>query len=319
MELGIHLPQIALAGREPDLRQVREVAETAHQLGFAAIAANDHLAFHRPWLDGPSLLAAVAESARPLELVTTVALPTVRGPVQLAVTLSTLAHLAPGRVVAGVGAGSSAVDYALAGVPFNDRWRRFDESCRVLRALLQSDRPPPGWAELLSGAGVLSPPAPVPLWLASWGSAAGVRRVARLGDGWLASAYNTTPSAFTEARRLLVAELQRRGRDPDAFPAAVATMWTWIDRDEERAERVLTEVLAPLVRRPPDQLRGRVCVGSPEHCAALLGEYAAAGCSRVYLWPIQDEVNQLHLLAREVVPLIGSGPGQATASEAPSG
>jgi len=37
---------------------------------------------------------------------------------------------------------------------------------------------------------------PVPLWIGSWGSAAGLRRVARLGDGWLASAYNTTPAGW---------------------------------------------------------------------------------------------------------------------------
>ena len=33
----------------------------------------------------------------------------------------------------------------------------------------------------------------IPLWIGSWGSRAGLARVARAGDGWLASAYNTTP------------------------------------------------------------------------------------------------------------------------------
>lgn len=32
----------------------------------------------------------------------------------------------------------------------------------------------------------------------SWGSTAGLRRAARLGDGWLASAYNITPDQFGE-------------------------------------------------------------------------------------------------------------------------
>jgi alkanesulfonate monooxygenase SsuD/methylene tetrahydromethanopterin reductase-like flavin-dependent oxidoreductase (luciferase family) len=38
-----------------------------------------------------------------------------------------------------------------------------------------------------------------PVWIGSWGSSAGLRRVARLGEGWLASAYNTTPALFAEA------------------------------------------------------------------------------------------------------------------------
>ena len=52
---------------------------------------------------------------------------------------------------------------------------------------------------------------------------------------------------------------------------------------------MLTEVLAPLLRRDPDELRGQVCVGSADHCAELLSRYAAAGCERVYLWPLGDE------------------------------
>ena len=43
----------------------------------------------------------------------------------------------------------------------------------------------------------------VPLWIASWGSPAGLRRVARHGDGWLASAYNTDPAAFAAGRAQL--------------------------------------------------------------------------------------------------------------------
>jgi alkanesulfonate monooxygenase SsuD/methylene tetrahydromethanopterin reductase-like flavin-dependent oxidoreductase (luciferase family) len=282
---------------------VREVVDAAHELGLAAVSANDHLSFHRRWLDGPTLLAAVADRAGGLELATTIALPSLRGPVQLATALSTLAVLAPGRVVAGVGPGSSAEDHALAGVPFDQRWPRFEESLWVLRALLHGDEPPAAWTERLAGARVATEP--VPLWVASWGSPAGLRRVARLGDGWLASAYNTTPDAFAEGRRALAAERERLGRTP--LPAALATMWTWVDDDPDAAERVLCDVLAPLVRRSPDELRGRVCVGTPAHCAALLSAYARAGCRRVYVWPLDDEVVQLHRLVEEVLPLVDAG------------
>jgi alkanesulfonate monooxygenase SsuD/methylene tetrahydromethanopterin reductase-like flavin-dependent oxidoreductase (luciferase family) len=101
---------------------------------------------------------------------------------------------------------------------------------------------------------------PVPLWIGSWGSAAGLRRVARLGDGWLASAYNTTPA--------------------DGFPNALVTMWTWITEDRAEAERVITGRLAPLLKRDPATLRGRVCVGPAGMCAELLSGYAEAGCRR---------------------------------------
>lgn len=302
----MHLPQVATgaerSGDGADVRRTREVVDAARELGLAAVSANDHLAFHRPWLDGPTLLASIVDRATGLDLATTVALPSLRGPAQLAATLATLAALAPGRVVAGVGAGSSATDHALAGVPFEDRWRRFEGSVRVLRGLLGGDDLPDEWEELLAGGQVAAPPEPVPVWVASWGSPAGLRRVARLGDGWLASAYNTTPEEFAAGRRRLADERDRQGRT--ALPAALATMWTRITDDDAETERVLRDVLAPIVRRDPDDLRDRVCVGSVDHCARLLSSYAAAGCVRTYVWPLGDEVAQLERLVRDVLPAV---------------
>ena len=83
-------------------------------------------------------------------------------------------------------------------------------------------------------------------------------------------------------------------------------MWTWVSVDRADADRVRAEVLAPVLRRDPDELHGQVCVGSAEHCAELLTRYAEAGCERVYLWPLGDERRQLELIASEVVPRIGA-------------
>ena len=302
----MHLPQVATSSDRPDVGRVRDVADAARELGLAAVCANDHLVFHRPWLDGLTLLAAVADRARGMDLATTVALPSLRGPAQLAAALATLATLAPGRVVAGVGAGSSATDHAVAGVPFDDRWPRFEESLPVLRGLVGGGELPARWVALLDGADLARPPAPVPIWVASWGSGAGLRRVARWGDGWLASAYNTTPEAFADGRRRLAQERARLGR-PD-LPAAVATMWTWVTDDPAEAERVLVDVLAPLVRRDPAVLRDRVCVGTADRCADLLARYAAAGCTRVHVWPLGDEVAQLERLVHDVLPRVAGRP-----------
>jgi alkanesulfonate monooxygenase SsuD/methylene tetrahydromethanopterin reductase-like flavin-dependent oxidoreductase (luciferase family) len=126
-----------------------------------------------------------------------------------------------------------------------------------------------------------------------------------LGDGWLASAYNTTPERFSAARARLARALAERGRDADGFPNALATMWTWISDDRAECERMLAGVLGPVLGRDPDELRGRVCVGPVGDCADLLARYAEAGCERVYLWPLGDERRQLERVAGEVMPLIG--------------
>src|SRR4051794_10170414 len=209
-----------------------------------------------------------------MTLATTIALVVMRGPAPLAKALTGIDVLSGGRVVAGVGPGSSPADYEAVGVPFEERWKRFDEAVEELRELVGRDTR-------------LAPPVAreggIPVWIGSWGSPAGLRRVERLADGWLASAYNTTPERFDAVRLQL----------PGGFPNALSTMWTWVTESRAERDRVLREVLAPLLKRDPAELASQVCVGSAEHCAELLSRYAEAGCERVYLWPLGDEPRQL--------------------------
>ena len=293
LELGVHLPLMEFGDEGQSLARVTRAAETARDCGFAAVSANDHFLFQRPWLDGPSALAAVLDRSGSMDLATTVSLVSLRGPVPLAKTLAALDLLSEGRIVAGVGPGSSERDYEAVGLPYDERWQRFEQSAAKLRELLRDGSP-------LSPA----PRRQIPVWIASWGSKAGLRRVARLGDGWFASAYNTSPEDFEAARESLSEELRARGTDPDGFPNALVTMWTWITEDAGDADRALRDVLAPLLRRDPDVLRDQVCIGPAERCAELLSRYARAGCERVHLWPLGDEPRQLELAATAVLPAV---------------
>ena len=282
--------------------------DAAREGGFASVSANDHFLFQTPWLDGATALAAVIERSGAMELATTVANVVLRGPVPLAKTLAALDVLSGGRVIAGVGPGSSERDYDAVGMPFEERWERFDEAVVILRWLLRDEPRPETPRHYALPRSALAPVPSrfggVPVWIGSWGSSAGLRRVARLGDGWLASAYNTTPDGFKAAKESLSEQLEARGKDPDQFPNALATMWTWITEGARDADRVLREVLAPMLRRDPDSLRDQLCVGSAEHCAELLSRYAEAGCDRVYLWLLGDEPQQAELAATAVLPAV---------------
>ena len=308
MDLGVHLPLMEFGAEGLSLARLQKTVDAARQCGFTAVSANDHFVFSTPWLDGPTALAAVVERSGGLELATTISLVALRGPVPLAKTLAALDIVSGGRLIAGLGPGSSERDYDAIGIPFEDRWLRFDEAVAILRALL-GGVPAPGATRYHPMPDDQLVPLPlqdggIPLWIGSWGSAAGLRRVARLADGWLASAYNTTPERFATGRQLLTRELGRRGRESDEFPNALVTMWTWVTKDRPERDRVLRDVLAPLLKRDPDALGDQVCVGPTEHCAQLLSRYAAAGCQRVYLWPLGDERRQIELVASEVAPRI---------------
>ncbi len=144
-----------------------------------------------------------------------------------------------------------------------------------------------------------------PIWIGSWGSQAGLGRVARLGDGWLASAYNTTPEAFAAARRTLAERLRAIGRDPDRFPNAIATMFFYVTEERAVSERIVREVLSPTLKRPQEELRERLLVGPAEECAEKLAAYRAAGANRIFLWPVEDELRQLATFRERVAPLVG--------------
>jgi alkanesulfonate monooxygenase SsuD/methylene tetrahydromethanopterin reductase-like flavin-dependent oxidoreductase (luciferase family) len=274
VELGVHLPLMPFGDEPLSLRRLEATVDAARLCGFAAVSANDHLVFQTPWLDGLAALASVAGRAGEMDLATTIALVSLRGPAPLAKALAALDVLSEGRVIAGVGPGSSERDYRMLGIPFEERWPRFDAAVAELRALLDGDELAPR-------------PSRIPIWIGSWGSKAGLARVARLADGWLASAYNTTPERFAAGRAAL----------EDGFPNALATMWTWITEDRAESDRVLADVLAPILRRDAEDLRAQVCVGPAELCAELLTRYAEAGCKRVYLWPLGDEARQIELAA----------------------
>jgi alkanesulfonate monooxygenase SsuD/methylene tetrahydromethanopterin reductase-like flavin-dependent oxidoreductase (luciferase family) len=307
VDLGVHLPLMQFGEQPLSLGQLEATVDTARDCGFAAVSANDHLVFQTPWLDGPTALASMIGRSGEMELATTLSLAVLRGPVSLAKTLVAIDVLSEGRLVAAVGPGSSERDYRILGIPFEERWKRFDEALAVLRALLSKDSMPERMRYYPVSPDVVLAPGPrrqggIPLWIGSWGSSAGLARVARAGDGWLASAYNTTPARFADARAGLARALEKRGRNPDGFPNALATMWTWISKDRAEGDRVLADILAPVLRRDPDELRTQVCIGPAGHCADLLSRYAEAGCERVYLWPLGDEARQLEVVAETVAP-----------------
>jgi alkanesulfonate monooxygenase SsuD/methylene tetrahydromethanopterin reductase-like flavin-dependent oxidoreductase (luciferase family) len=235
-----------------------------------------------------------------------------RGPVPLAKVLTAIDVLSGGRLVAGVGPGSSAADYAAAGIRFEERWPRFDEAVQALRTLLSGGHT--GFqGEFYATRGVVLEPPPVqspgpPVWVASWGSPAGLRRVARLGDGWLASAYNTTPDRYRQALDRLAEERARAGRGPGPFPAAIATTWLHVTDDRGGAERMLADVLAPMLGRPADELRSApLLVGPAGMCAERLAAWVEAGARRIFVWPLGDELAQLERFRERVAVDAGTG------------
>jgi alkanesulfonate monooxygenase SsuD/methylene tetrahydromethanopterin reductase-like flavin-dependent oxidoreductase (luciferase family) len=225
LAFGVHLPVMGFdnsstrnGGKEKShsREQVLSYAIKAESLGYDSLSVNDHIIFRTSWLDSISVLAAVAAVTNRIKLGTSLLNIVVRNPVICAKSLSAIDILSSGRLfAAGVGPGSHKGDYDVCGIPFEERWSRFNEALEILKMLwnnnyrvdISSNMKPPtskpvdynGKYSQLEKISIepkpFQKPHP-PIFIGTWGSSeAGLKR-AKYGEGWMASAYNITPDKF---------------------------------------------------------------------------------------------------------------------------
>ena len=200
-----------------------------------------------------------------------------RHPALVAKQLASLAWLAPGRILPAFGLQPArAAERALFPVPEGRRAAAFDEALLLVRRLLTEERVTfAGEFTTLEDASVGPLPArPLDLWLG--GSApAGLRRVGRLGDGWLGSLLTPGESAAAVATIQQAATEAGRAVDPEHFGLSLPVA---AGEPDERLLRSIAE------RRPGIDPRSLVPSGWDE-ARRLLGAHVDAGLSKFVVRP----------------------------------
>jgi hypothetical protein len=136
-------------------------------------------------------------------------------------------------VIAGIGVGWSADEYAALGYSFNDRGKRLDETIDLFRAAWRDD-PVTFHGEFISIDDVRVLPKPaheIPLWVGG-SSEPAYRRAVSKGDGYQAVGIHP-PDAPAIVERL------RRDRPEEAFTISTRTGWDpqGMEPDQIRVER----------------------------------------------------------------------------------
>ncbi|MDF2731211.1 MAG: hypothetical protein K0T01_3002, partial [Acidimicrobiia bacterium] len=127
MKVGIQLPEVE---RQVSWREVREIANTAEEVGFDSIWVGDHLLFRdavtgvRGPLEAWSLLAALGEATERALIGPLVAATSFHNPAMIAKKAATVDDISGGRLVLGLGAGWNQPEYAAFGFPFDHRVAR---------------------------------------------------------------------------------------------------------------------------------------------------------------------------------------------------
>jgi probable F420-dependent oxidoreductase len=224
VRVGAVFPQTEISSDPTD---VRRWATTVEDLGYDHILAYDHVlgagAGTRPGWQGYTsedlfhevfvLYGYLAAVTRRVELVTGVLILPQRQTALVAKQAAEVDVLSGGRLRLGIGIGWNPVEYEALGPSFQDRGARSEEQIALLRALWADPLVTfDGRWERVDNAGINPRPAAgrIPVWLGG-GSDRTLRRVARIGDGWLP---NADPAKGAEMVERLRGYAREAGRDP---------------------------------------------------------------------------------------------------------
>jgi probable F420-dependent oxidoreductase len=247
---------------------IRRSAQAAERAGFSAFWLPDHVVLFGAYPQSKYPYAAMfggdedlppapsprwplaepvvgmswaAAATTKIEIGTSVLILPQRNPVVLAKQLSTLDEFSGGRVALGVGVGWAREEYAAIGVDWTRRGACADEYIEAMRALWRNDSST-YLGRSVSFTDAYMYPKPVrdiPI-LIGGESAAALRRIARMGDGWFA--FNLQVEQAKQ-RILHLKDLTRaQGRDPAALRLMAPIFETTaMDQMERYREAGVTE------------------------------------------------------------------------------
>ena len=316
MEIGVILGDVRTTVSPRDhldllLRQV----EAAQRNGLTYITIGHHYLYgDLRWLQPvPTLARLAAELNDDVTLATTIIQAPLYHPVALAEELATLDIMSRGRLVVGVGAGYRSDEFTALGVDFADRFAMLDESVALMKRLWTEDHVTHTgrfW-QLDDARPHIQPwqePHP-PLWVGAMGPV-GVRRSARLGDGWPVTPETKIPdmvrlfSLYEDERERLGKPQVRHPLRREIVPAA--TTDAAFERFEYMAkERLVAYAQRQLATRDAGELTSsfrevaakETFIGTPDECVAQIRELAAV----VPIDPILVRAQWPHLTGDEVV------------------
>ena len=214
---------------------------------------------------------ALARTAR-LKVGTSVAVLPGRHPVLVAKQLASLAAVAPKRVLPVFGLRSAIpAEREVFTVPDGERAAVFDESLRILRAVLVDE--PASYSgqyfTVTAAAVAPRPNPPLDIWLGGSAPAA-FRRIGTLADGWLGSSL--TPDEARSGRVAIERPAAEAGRqiEPDHFGISLAVA------DGE----LPTELAAAVRRRRPDADPAELVAADWDQLHRQLDAYLDAGLTK---------------------------------------
>ncbi len=253
--------------------RIRAVAQEAERDGFDSIWLPDHFFYRNPgeptrgiW-ECWTMLAALAEATRRIEIGTLVTCSSFRHPAILAKMASTVDEISHGRLILGVGAGWNEPEYKAFGLPFDHRVARLEEALQILKPLLRD-----GHVDFI-GKYYQAPNCEIvprgprsggpPLMVGSEGGPRMLKLTAQYADHWN-TGYMGRPETLVDRRGKIEAACREIRRDP-ATLGITALIGLWFPHLQANKPKFFDNPLT----------------GNAQEIAAAMRDYAELGVQHI--------------------------------------
>jgi alkanesulfonate monooxygenase SsuD/methylene tetrahydromethanopterin reductase-like flavin-dependent oxidoreductase (luciferase family) len=330
-ELGVYsfgnTPRTADGRYAPTAQAIRDVLEAVHvaeQAGLDFFGFGEHHTRSMPMSSPTSLVTAAAASTQRIRLGTTVTVLSTDEPIRVFQQLATAAAIAPGRIEAVAGRGSSPITFPL----FDYDERNYDllyaSKLELLLAINRDERitwdGPHRQRPLTDALIVPRPEQPLRIWLGTGGSPESVLRAVELGLPMFLGILGGTPEHWARYGHAYRDAWAQVGHPTDQADIAVA-VHGFVAADDRQAKatyldhevRMFQTGAAEVGRAaPPAAARaasygsdGMVFVGGPNQIAdRILHLHELLGHNRQILQ--MDVGGMPHAIFLEAIELLGS-------------
>lgn len=281
MDIGLQLPEVE---RPVSWVEMRDIARTVEDCGFASIWTGDHLLYRDssggargPW-EAWTSLAGLAEATNRVLLGPLVAATSFHNPAMIAKFASTVDEISGGRLILGLGAGWNRVEFDAFGFAYDHRASRFKEAFTIIRTLVREGSIDFDGEYYTHREMELIPPARAGMKILIGSNGPRMLRIAAphadMWNSWF-DGFGNSPDGLRRLHQIVDEACVDVGRDPGEI---------------ERTVAVYVQLTGGTGRDPGDADRGTAppITGTHDEIAEQLSAFRSAGIShlQVVLDPI---------------------------------
>ena len=285
--------------------QRQQAVNTIVESGFDHIFMADHVSFRDgSGTDGFVEVASLSQLNPSVGVMISIYLLPLRHPLPVARQLASMARIAPGRMIFGVGiGGDDRHELEVCGVDPRRRGSRANESLEIIKGLLEGDSVTFSGREFDITDAVIKPKPrnPIPI-LVGGRSDAALTRAAKYAEGWIGVWCST--ERFSNAVQFVRAKADEFGRG-DLEWCHGYQPWIGVDKkDSKKAYEAVKAGMESFYHIPFSKFERYTPSGTPAEVAEQLSPYIESGCRLFNLKVCTENPEEETELGAEVVALL---------------